>query len=184
MNVTHLHNNSIPYLEISNSSKIFEIFNTKRKSNNIPERFKKRFSIISNPHMTVSKSEESYAETEDKLKGNLNDSSKRSNDDITITDKSEEVDESGGESSKKFKTGRWTEEEHKKFMEAIMIYGNDWKKVQKVLMTRSSIQARSHAQKFFLRVRKYLNLLKKECSNGELFSEIKKGITFLYILQS
>ena len=28
-------------------------------------------------------------------------------------------------------TGRWNQEEHKKFIEALFIYGNEWKKVQK-----------------------------------------------------
>lgn len=49
--------------------------------------------------------------------------------------------------SKKHNTGRWTSEEHKKFLEAIEIYGRDWKKVQDYVGTRTSTQARSHAQK-------------------------------------
>lgn len=53
-----------------------------------------------------------------------------------------------------YNTGRWTDLEHKKFLEAILLYGNEWKKVQKYIGTRSSTQARSHAQKFFLRLKK------------------------------
>lgn len=53
-----------------------------------------------------------------------------------------------------YNTGRWTDEEHKKFLEAILIYGNEWKSVQKYISSRSSTQARSHAQKFFLRLKK------------------------------
>jgi SHAQKYF class myb-like DNA-binding protein len=45
------------------------------------------------------------------------------------------------------KQGRWTKEEHYKFLEAIQIYGRDWKKVQYYVGTRTSTQARSHAQK-------------------------------------
>ncbi len=55
-----------------------------------------------------------------------------------------------------FHTGRWTEEEHKKFIEGILEYGNEWKKVQQIIKTRSSTQARSHAQNFFLRVKKMI----------------------------
>lgn len=46
-----------------------------------------------------------------------------------------------------FNTGRWSKEEHQKFLEAIKIHGRDWKKVQDYVGTRTSTQARSHAQK-------------------------------------
>ena len=54
----------------------------------------------------------------------------------------------------KFACGRWKEDEHKRFIEAIIKYGNDWKQVQKHVRTRSSTQARSHAQKFFVKIKK------------------------------
>ena len=57
-------------------------------------------------------------------------------------------------SNSSFNSGRWSEEEHQKFIEGILEYGNEWKKVQKIIKTRSSTQARSHAQKFFLRIKK------------------------------
>ena len=53
----------------------------------------------------------------------------------------------------KYSSGRWNIEEHKKFIEAIIKYGNDWKEVQKYIGTRSSSQARSHAQKFFIKLK-------------------------------
>ncbi len=55
-------------------------------------------------------------------------------------------------------TGRWKEHEHKKFLEAIIMYGNDWKCVHKFIKSRSSTQARSHAQKFLLKLRKKLKI--------------------------
>ncbi len=58
----------------------------------------------------------------------------------------------------KYNSGRWTQEEHKKFIDGILEYGNEWKKVQSLIKTRSSTQARSHAQKFFLRIKKNLNI--------------------------
>ena len=54
----------------------------------------------------------------------------------------------------KYSCGRWKEDEHKRFIEAIIKYGNDWKQVQKYVKTRSSTQARSHAQKFFVKIKK------------------------------
>ena len=50
--------------------------------------------------------------------------------------------------------GRWSRDEHKKFIEAIIKFGNNWKEVQDYIDTRTSTQARSHAQKFFEKVRK------------------------------
>ena len=68
-----------------------------------------------------------------------------------------------------FNSGRWKEEEHKKFIEGILEYGNEWKKVQKIIKTRSSTQARSHAQKFFLRIKKNLCLKKQ---NNEINNDM------------
>ena len=70
----------------------------------------------------------------------------------------------------KYNQGRWNMEEHKKFIMGILEYGNDWKKVQKLIKTRSSTQARSHAQKFFLRIKNDLNL---NVNKNVLFNEKK-----------
>lgn len=53
-----------------------------------------------------------------------------------------------------FNTGRWQPEEHQRFIEALLKFGNDWKNVQKFVGSRSSTQARSHAQKFFVKIGK------------------------------
>ena len=55
-----------------------------------------------------------------------------------------------------YNTGRWSHEEHKKFLESIFKYGNEWKKIKEFIGSRSSTQARSHAQKFFIRLKKRL----------------------------
>ena len=59
--------------------------------------------------------------------------------------------------SNEYNSGRWSNEEHNKFIEGILKYGNEWKKVQNIIKTRTSTQARSHAQKFFLRIKKVAN---------------------------
>jgi SHAQKYF class myb-like DNA-binding protein len=61
------------------------------------------------------------------------------------------------DSNNEYNSGRWTNEEHQKFIEGILNYGNEWKRVQSIIRTRSSTQARSHAQKFFLRMKKEIS---------------------------
>ena len=49
--------------------------------------------------------------------------------------------------------GRWSYEEHIKFIESFVTYGKKWEAIQKYIGTRSRRQIRSHAQKFFLRLK-------------------------------
>ena len=44
---------------------------------------------------------------------------------------------------------RWTAEEHARFLEGIMRFGKDWKRVHTLVKTRSLTQLRTHAQKVF-----------------------------------
>ena len=54
-------------------------------------------------------------------------------------------------------TGRWTHKEHILFIEGLKIYGKNWKKVESYIGTRTGTQIRSHAQKFFNRIKKEYN---------------------------
>ena len=47
---------------------------------------------------------------------------------------------------------RWTPDEHRLFLEGIMLYGKDWKKMQPLIKTRSLVQIRTHAQKVFKKI--------------------------------
>lgn len=58
--------------------------------------------------------------------------------------------------------GRWTREEHNKFVDGLRKYGKNWKLIEDYVNTRSGSQIRSHAQKFFSRLEKQCNVTKSD----------------------
>ncbi|XP_022757446.1 protein REVEILLE 6-like isoform X2 [Durio zibethinus] len=48
----------------------------------------------------------------------------------------------------------WTEQEHDKFLEVLQLFDRDWKKIEAFIGSKTVIQIRSHAQKYFLKVQK------------------------------
>lgn len=48
------------------------------------------------------------------------------------------------------------EQEHQTFVEALRLYGRDWKKVGQLIKSRTSAQIRSHAQKYYQRLARRL----------------------------
>ena len=58
--------------------------------------------------------------------------------------------------------GRWTDEEHELFLEGYNLYGRKWKKVAGVIKTRTMVQTRTHAQKYFKRMAKLADAKRKK----------------------
>jgi len=52
------------------------------------------------------------------------------------------------------RTGRWSSEEHARFLKALMIHGKKWKCISDYVGTRSVVQVRTHAQKHFIKMAK------------------------------
>ena len=50
-------------------------------------------------------------------------------------------------------TGRWSSGEHKIFVQQLQRVGKDWRKISEHIKTRSAVQVRTHAQKYFLKLR-------------------------------
>jgi SHAQKYF class myb-like DNA-binding protein len=61
----------------------------------------------------------------------------------------ENEDDNGHES-----TGRWTKDEQALFVEALEIHGKEWKLVAAAVGTRTVVQTRTHAQKYFQKLQK------------------------------
>lgn len=58
-------------------------------------------------------------------------------------------------SDKKLNTGRWSAEEHKRFLAGLDQFGTgNWKKITDMVGTRSCTQIRTHAQKYFIALQK------------------------------
>ncbi|TNV85160.1 hypothetical protein FGO68_gene5652 [Halteria grandinella] len=72
---------------------------------------------------------------------------------------------SGGQMAQ---NGRWTDEEHDKFIQALQVYGKNWNKVHKFVGTRTSAQTRSHAQKYFNKLVKLQETSKEGLSKEAL----------------
>ena len=57
--------------------------------------------------------------------------------------------------------GRWSNDEQRRFAEAVLMFGNDWKKIQNHISSRNITQVRSHAQKFLMKLKENRLLQKK-----------------------
>jgi len=78
------------------------------------------------------------------------------------------------------KEGRWSKEEHEKFLKGIILYGTNWKKIRALIDTRTTKQICSHAQKFYIRMKTYKDeelgldfTLDSVCSIKDMINQIE-----------
>ena len=86
---------------------------------------------------------------------------------VISIDKRSRVGKKTSQKYRSFSSGRWTTEEHNNFLEGLKLYGKIWKKIQILVPTRSTIQIRTHAQKFFLANGKEAELLYSDDSSSD-----------------
>lgn len=65
-------------------------------------------------------------------------------------------------------TGRWTKEEHEAFLSALQMYGKEWKKVAAKVKTRTVVQTRTHAQKYFQKLAKVVESGKEQVTQVDM----------------
>ncbi|CAN0410038.1 unnamed protein product, partial [Phaeothamnion confervicola] len=66
-------------------------------------------------------------------------------------------------------TGRWTYEEHRLFLKGLELHGKGWKKIAGLIKTRTVVQIRTHAQKYFQKLAK----AKQNGEHGEIMMDSK-----------
>lgn len=69
-------------------------------------------------------------------------------------------------------TGRWTNDEHLLFLKGLEQYGKGWKKIAKLVKTRTVVQIRTHAQKYFQKLPKA-----RRSGNTDLYLDGKTSFT-------
>lgn len=74
----------------------------------------------------------------------------------------------------KFKEGKWSEQEHNLFLEALLKYGKNWQMITQHVRTRDTNHIRSHAQKFFRKLKNYLEkgIVDDQIADAHLYFEI------------
>lgn len=62
--------------------------------------------------------------------------------------------QSGSQGAQGENTGRWTAEEHRLFLQGLEQHGKGWKKIASLIKSRTVVQIRTHAQKYFQKLAK------------------------------
>jgi SHAQKYF class myb-like DNA-binding protein len=79
--------------------------------------------------------------------------------------------QSGSTGAQGENTGRWTAEEHRLFLQGLELHGKGWKKIASLIKSRTVVQIRTHAQKYFQKLAK----ARQNGEEGEISMEGRGG---------
>eukprot|EP00543_Licmophora_paradoxa_P000677 CAMPEP_0202451478 /NCGR_PEP_ID=MMETSP1360-20130828/9901_1 /ASSEMBLY_ACC=CAM_ASM_000848 /TAXON_ID=515479 /ORGANISM="Licmophora paradoxa, Strain CCMP2313" /LENGTH=696 /DNA_ID=CAMNT_0049070055 /DNA_START=106 /DNA_END=2196 /DNA_ORIENTATION=+ len=79
----------------------------------------------------------------------------------------------GGSGAQGENTGRWTAEEHRLFLQGLEQHGKGWKKIASLIKSRTVVQIRTHAQKYFQKLAK----ARQNGEEGDVAMEGRGGLT-------
>ena len=96
---------------------------------------------------------------------------KKSSAQVTVTMATAATAQSGLPGIQGENTGRWTAEEHRLFLQGLELHGKGWKKIASLIKSRTVVQIRTHAQKYFQKLAK----AKQNGEEGEILMEGRGG---------
>jgi SHAQKYF class myb-like DNA-binding protein len=74
-------------------------------------------------------------------------------------------------------TGRWTADEHRLFLQGLEQHGKGWKKIASLIKSRTVVQIRTHAQKYFQKLAK----ARQNGEDGDVSMDARGGPTSIML---
>jgi SHAQKYF class myb-like DNA-binding protein len=100
---------------------------------------------------------------------------KKKKDPVIVTMATAATAQAGGLGAQGENTGRWTAEEHRLFLQGLEQHGKGWKKIASLIKSRTVVQIRTHAQKYFQKLAK----ARQNGEEGDVSMEGRGGIGVL-----
>jgi len=97
--------------------------------------------------------------------------SKKKKAQVTVTMATAATAQAGAQGAQGENTGRWTAEEHRLFLQGLEQHGKGWKKIASLIKSRTVVQIRTHAQKYFQKLAK----ARQNGEEGEISMEGRGG---------
>lgn len=98
--------------------------------------------------------------------------SKKKKPQVTVTMATAVRSQASGQGAQGENTGRWTAEEHRLFLQGLEQHGKGWKKIASLIKSRTVVQIRTHAQKYFQKLSK----ARQNGEDGEVSMEGRAGL--------